>query len=149
MSTVDFNTLIYTASKSLKNPSAVIPEESNDLNHILQEKALQTVQHKAVFKQDLSIKAWFFNVFNKTVFGQEMNTVAANADISFAGAENGDLNEIHHVVNKMDSSMMTPFIMHFQGFKYEEIAQELNLPIEIIQERIEAARLSLVNEIGN
>lgn len=150
MSTVDFNTLIYTASKSLKNAEVDVPEASDDLNNVLQYKVLHMVQNKTVFKQELSIKSWFFNVLNKT-FTNHPESIAtiSNSQLDTTIVPNLDgVNEIHSVVTKMEEKLMVPFIMHFQGFKYEEIAENLNLTVEAVQERIQAARMFMVNQIS-
>jgi DNA-directed RNA polymerase specialized sigma24 family protein len=152
MTTVDFNTLIYTASKSLKNTEGEIsPEVHGHLNSMLQDKMLHVVQNKEVFKRDLSIKFWLFKVLNKTFQLQPEVSIAVGVNSSELKAQfpaSTELNEIHHAVNKMEEYLMIPFIMHFQGFKFEEIAADLNLPVETIKNRIESARMFLINEIS-
>jgi RNA polymerase sigma-70 factor (ECF subfamily) len=40
-----------------------------------------------------------------------------------------------------------PFMMYFEGFKYHEIAEELDLPIGTVKNRIFMARRDLKNHL--
>jgi RNA polymerase sigma-70 factor (ECF subfamily) len=51
--------------------------------------------------------------------------------------------EIIEVVNTLEDWVRVPFLMHFQGFKYEEIADELEVPLGTIKSRIFFARQKL------
>ncbi|MEM6379509.1 MAG: sigma factor-like helix-turn-helix DNA-binding protein, partial [Bacteroidota bacterium] len=51
--------------------------------------------------------------------------------------------EIYAQIDSLDTSLRIPFLMHVQGFKYEEIAQELDLPLGTVKSRIFFARKRL------
>lgn len=53
------------------------------------------------------------------------------------------VSEINRVLNSFADEYKVPFEMHVQGFKYEEIAQELGLPIGTVKSRIFFARKRL------
>jgi RNA polymerase sigma-70 factor (ECF subfamily) len=57
------------------------------------------------------------------------------------------LKELNVMVEDLDESIRIPFTMHFEGFKYQEIADELNLPLGTVKSRIFFARKELKDRI--
>jgi RNA polymerase sigma-70 factor (ECF subfamily) len=51
------------------------------------------------------------------------------------------------MVEALDDSIKVPFLMHFEGFKYQEIAEELALPLGTVKSRIFFARKALKEKI--
>jgi RNA polymerase sigma-70 factor (ECF subfamily) len=52
-------------------------------------------------------------------------------------------------MKNLDEVYRTPFIMHFRGFKYHEIAEKLNIPIGTVKNRIHIARKELKDMLNN
>jgi RNA polymerase sigma-70 factor (ECF subfamily) len=57
------------------------------------------------------------------------------------------LKELNGMVDSLDESIKVPFLMHFEGFKYQEIADELDLPLGTVKSRIFFARKALKDKI--
>jgi RNA polymerase sigma-70 factor (ECF subfamily) len=55
--------------------------------------------------------------------------------------------DINHAVNGLDDTYRTPFMMHFRGFKYHEIAAKLDIPIGTVKNRIHIARKELKDQL--
>ena len=51
------------------------------------------------------------------------------------------------MIKNMDESIKVPFEMHFAGFKYQEIADQLELPLGTVKSRIFFARKELKFQI--
>ena len=51
------------------------------------------------------------------------------------------------MVSGLDDSIRIPFTMHFEGYKYQEIADDLNLPLGTVKSRIFFARKELKEKI--
>ena len=47
------------------------------------------------------------------------------------------------MIERLDASLRVPFMLHYEGFKYQEIADELELPLGTIKSRIFFARKEL------
>jgi RNA polymerase sigma-70 factor, ECF subfamily len=58
------------------------------------------------------------------------------------------MQEITGMIERLDDSIRIPFLMHYQGFKYQEIADELQLPLGTVKSRIFFARKELKERIG-
>ena len=53
------------------------------------------------------------------------------------------LSELQQMVNSLDETLKVPFTMHYEGFKYQEIADYLELPLGTVKSRIFFARKEL------
>jgi len=49
----------------------------------------------------------------------------------------------------MDPAFGEPFKMHYNGFKYDEIAAQMDIPVGTVKSRIFQARKRLRNQLGN
>ena len=60
------------------------------------------------------------------------------------------MNELKEIVNKLEDNTRVPFLMHYYGYKYQEIADQLDLPLGTIKSRIFFARKELkANVLAN
>ena len=57
------------------------------------------------------------------------------------------LEDINHAIDSLSDEYRVPFMMHFEGFKYHEIAEDLDLPLGTVKSRIFFARKELKNQL--
>ena len=57
------------------------------------------------------------------------------------------LEDIQEAIAKLKAEYRDPFMMHFNGFKYHEIAEELAIPIGTVKNRIHIARKHLKSDL--
>jgi len=53
------------------------------------------------------------------------------------------MEELTKMIESLEDSIKIPFMKHFEGFKYQEIADELELPLGTVKSRIFFARKAL------
>ena len=53
------------------------------------------------------------------------------------------MDELNLMIESLDDSIKAPFMMHYTGFKYQEIADKLELPLGTVKSRIFFARKAL------
>ncbi|MEL6276644.1 MAG: sigma factor-like helix-turn-helix DNA-binding protein, partial [Bacteroidota bacterium] len=58
------------------------------------------------------------------------------------------IKELTGMIEKLDDSTRVPFLMHYQGYKYQEIADHLELPLGTVKSRIFFARKDLKQQIA-
>ena len=68
--------------------------------------------------------------------------------ISNSGDSNIMMQELTSMIENLDDSIKIPFLMHYQGFKYQEIADHLDLPLGTVKSRIFFARKELKDNIN-
>jgi len=57
------------------------------------------------------------------------------------------MDDISSAVGSLEDSYRTPFMMHYRGFKYHEIADKLHIPIGTVKNRIHIARKELKDKL--
>jgi RNA polymerase sigma-70 factor (ECF subfamily) len=57
------------------------------------------------------------------------------------------MDEINKAIEKLNHTYKTPFLMHFKGYKYHEIADILCIPIGTVKNRIHIARKELKDDL--
>ena len=57
-------------------------------------------------------------------------------------------NQIEELVEDLDDSLRIPFKMHFEGFKYHEIAEKTGIKMGTVKSRIHQARKVLIAQIN-
>ena len=55
--------------------------------------------------------------------------------------------ELNQAIDGISDEQRIPFIMQYQGYKYKEIAEELNLSIGTVKSRIFFCRKKLINRL--
>jgi RNA polymerase sigma factor (sigma-70 family) len=163
MTTLEFNELVFSASKSLKYPALKFTRNnSEDANDLIQDTLLKALRNEAKFKEGSNIKAWLFVIMRNTFISKYNNdkrnicvdstedefmlTTTGAVDYN-KGASNITINEIHKAIDKLDNVYKEPFMMHFAGFKYDEIAEKLDIPMGTVKNRIHVARKTLMKEL--
>ncbi|MBC7567061.1 MAG: hypothetical protein H7223_08840 [Pedobacter sp.] len=72
--------------------------------------------------------------------------IATAEDLSYAqlsssastnlGENKFTLEDINRTISSLQPEYSTPFLKYFEGYKYHEIAEELNIPIGTVKTRI-------------
>ena len=163
MTNIEFNNLVYTASKSLKYPALKFTRNNTeDANDLIQDTMVKALNNKAKFQQGTNIKAWLYIIMKNTFISkyhsdkkqtltdpiEEAHVFASEATTDYnKGTSNIALEEIYGAINKLDKIFKDPFMMHFSGYKYEEIAEKLNIPMGTVKNRIHVARQTLMTNL--
>lgn len=150
--TVPLNSFAYNLTKN--------KEESKDL---YQETAFRAMTNRDKFKAGTNLKAWLFTIMKNIFINNyrkkvKRNTILDDTDnmyylnstdlsISNGAGTNMVLDELHSMIKDLDDSIRIPFEMHFSGFKYQEIADQLELPLGTVKSRIFFARKELKHKI--
>jgi RNA polymerase sigma-70 factor (ECF subfamily) len=57
------------------------------------------------------------------------------------------MDDIQEAIESLEDVYKVPFMMHFKGFKYHEIADKLEIPIGTVKNRIHIARKILKEDL--
>lgn len=131
-------------------------EEARDL---LQDTTLKVLDNQDKFSEDTNFKGWVFtimrNIFinnyrrlvrNQTIVDQTEDLYHLNLpqESGFSTPEGAfNVKEITKVINSFADEYRIPFTMHVAGYKYNEIAEKMNLPLGTVKSRIYFARQKL------
>lgn len=165
MSTIEFNSKLDGLSTLLHSFAYNLTKNSEDAKDLYQETAFRAITNKDKFRPGTNFKAWCFTIM-KNIFinnyrrKSKANTIidstenmyyinSGSATISNDANSNILMKELVGMIDSLEDSIRVPFQMHYEGFKYQEIADELDLPLGTVKSRIFFARKALKNMINN
>jgi len=159
MSQVEFHSRFYEISPLLQAFAYNLTKNNDDAKDLMQETAFRAMTNQDKFMAGTNLKAWLFTIM-KNIFinnyrkKMKSNTIMDTTDnlyyinsgsavISNAGESNIAMKELTGMLDSLDDTIRIPFLMHYQGYKYQEIADHLSLPLGTVKSRIFFARKEL------
>ncbi len=156
MSTIDFQNMILRERSLLKNFALKLTANQEDAKDLLQDTFLKALKYKDKFAESTNLKAWLCVIMKNTfinnyrrkskanqfmVVVDDILTVRAATSYRANNVESElSAKEITQVVDKLKDEYKIPFTRYQEGFKYQEISDELNIPIGTVKSRIFLAR---------
>lgn len=160
MSTLEFYTALTGLESYLKSFAMTYTRNEEDAKDLTQETILKAIVYRDYYIPKTNFKAWVFTIMRNIFINQyrrktKSNTIfdhskdmflLTNAPGRSGSPENYmDGLELEKQIHKLEEEYLVPFQMHFQGFKYKEIAEKLGIPIGTVKSRIFLARKKLMN----
>ena len=158
MSTIEFQNKFNQLSTVLNTFAYNLTKNVEDAKDLFQETAFRAISNKDKFRPGTNFKAWLFTIM-KNIFinnyrkKMKANTIQDSTDnmyyIDSVGMvpnkadSNIMMNELQRMIESLDESLRIPFMMHYEGHKYQEIADNLVLPLGTVKSRIFFARKEL------
>ncbi|MDD2635351.1 MAG: sigma-70 family RNA polymerase sigma factor [Bacteroidales bacterium] len=162
MSTQDFNTRLMSYENSLSYFALSLTRDSETAKDLVQDTYLKAIQYRDKYTLDNNIKAWLFTILRNTYLNQVTrlsykNSVKDDSEDSYIikntlpENENAEslinTKDITSEINSLGKEYRIPFQMFLDGFKYKEIAEEIDLPIGTVKSRIFFARKILMERL--
>lgn len=163
MTTTEFNNKVLDFSNLLKPAAINLTRDLETAKDLIQETVYKALSNREKFKDGTNLKAWIFtimrNIFindyrrkrkRSTILDSTENSYFINIvahEIPNEGEADTYMNDISKALSQVNEIFRLPFIMHFEGFKYEEIAEELQIPVGTVKSRIHIARKSLKKQL--
>ncbi len=163
MSALQFNQQLEHYSAYLKAFALNLTRDVENANDLFQETAYRALKHQSKFRPGTNLKAWlatimkniFINNYRRskrqgvTLDGSDNAFLLDSPDrvVENSGEANLLMQELSVAIDKLNEDLRMPFLMHYQGYKYEEIADKLVLPLGTVKSRIHFARKNLRAQI--
>lgn len=159
MSTIEF-TASFQKMESLLLAFAIrLTRDEWEARDLLQETAFKAFKYRKLYQPHTNLRAWLMTIMRNTFINEyrkrkRRQTIQDNTAGSFL-LENGNqavfndgevnltLEELQEMIGKVEEWARIPFLMYYQGYKYDEIAEELNVPLGTVKSRIFFARRQL------
>lgn len=165
MSQLEFHTKLDKMSSVLHAFAYNLTKNVEDAKDLYQETAFRAITNQDKFRPGTNFKAWLFTIMKNIFINNyrkktKANTIMDSTDnmyyinsgsttINNQAESNIMMKELIKMIEELDNSIKVPFLMHYQGFKYQEIADQLDLPLGTVKSRIFFARKELKGLIGN
>jgi len=163
MASLEFNDLLISNADFLKPFANNLTKDSETAKDLFQETLYKALANQEKYNVGTNIKAWLFtimrNIFindyrrkakQQTIFDNTSNDFFLNYNRAavFNQAETDlRVKEIHEAIHLLPDIFKTPFLLYFEGYKYQKIAEALNEPLGTIKSRIHFARKLLKEQI--
>lgn len=129
-----------------------------DANDLVQDTFLKAFRYFATYTEGTNLSGWLFTIMKNT-FLNKCNNMASkkmsfvdHSDLNLLKQENVASNlgigkmandEIRKALSNLPKSLSEPFILHFEGHSYKELAALYNIPIGTVKTRIHSAKKML------
>jgi RNA polymerase sigma-70 factor (ECF subfamily) len=144
---------------NMRNFAYSLTLDAFEADDLVQDTSLRVLNNEEKFTENVNFKGWvltimkniFINNYRKFIRNQVI--ADTTEDMHYlnltqnSGIENPEssfyFGEIHKTINSFSEEYRLPFSMHIQGYKYDEIAQKMELPLGTVKSRIFMARKQL------
>ena len=159
MNTLQFQKKLLGMQENMMNFALMLTANKDDAKDLLQDTTLKVLDNQEKFVDNVNFKGWvltvmrniFINNYHKLVRTQtivDQSVDLYNLDvINDSGFNSPDgsyqIQEITKSINELNDDLRIPFSMFLSGYKYNEIAEKLNVPLGTVKSRIFFARQEL------
>jgi RNA polymerase sigma factor (sigma-70 family) len=138
-------------------------KDSDVAEDIVQDTILKALVNAEKYREGTNLKGWIYTIMRNIFINEyrrkkkyqymdsakEFDMYSPDRFLAINdGNSNMGMEEINKHIRVMENKHTMPFLMHFDGFKYEEIAETLKLPIGTVKNRIHLARKELQTRIN-
>lgn len=137
----------------------------DDAEDLLQDTYLKVMQNENSYKEDTNLKAWVITIMKNTfinnyrrkqrskVFIDQSEDLYYLSNSVSSNEDNADMHlyytEINKKIQEKKEEQKKPFEMFIDGYKYQEIADEMNISIGTVKSRIFFMRKRLMEELND
>lgn len=163
MTALEFSYSLNNMSDSLRPFAIRLTRDNEAAKDLLQETILKAYTNREKFTVGTNLKAWLYTIMKNTFITnyqrmskkntfidttENMHYINSSDNITENLAHgNFTMKDINSAIETLNDTYKVPFIKHFSGFKYHEIAEELNIPIGTVKNRIHIARKKLKKQL--
>lgn len=163
MTAAEFSQQFDQLSTKMYGFALKLTQNQERAKDLMQETALKAYRHRDKFRTGTNFRAWVSTIMRNTfindyrrrkkrqkvsepieefTFALESKTIISNQ-----GEMNLRLEEIAGMLDELSDLYRVPFLMHFRGYEYKEIAVHLDIPIGTVKSRIFIARKKLKEQL--
>ncbi|MCH8545475.1 MAG: RNA polymerase sigma factor [Cryomorphaceae bacterium] len=163
MSTAEFGNMISTHQQFLQNLALKLTKSGDDANDLMQETFFKAIKNKEKYQEGTNIKGWLYTIMKNTFINnyrkkKNQNTFVDETEnnyfINSRQAEKDvrtdrlvDQAYIMRQLETVESTYLDTFMMHYNGYKYEEIAEIMDIPLGTVKSRIFLARRKMMDKL--
>jgi RNA polymerase sigma-70 factor (ECF subfamily) len=148
----------------LKPFAITLTRDQEQAKDLMQETLYRALANKEKYNVGTNVKAWLYtimrNIFinnyrrrskQQTIFDSTPDDFLLNLSqgaVANDAVATLNMKEVQEAIDQLPEIFKTPFLLYFDGFKYNEIADMLTEPLGTIKSRIHFARKLLKTQIN-
>ncbi len=166
MTKAEFHGVLAQNYKSLRPAALRLTHSADEANDLIQETLLKALRNQEKFNDGTNIKAWLYTIMRNTFIthyhriikrtthidtSDDFNVIATSqSQIEYNRGEQTVLaDEIQKEISALPEMYQYPFMQYFVGFKYQEIAEDMDIPLGTVKNRIHVARKMLKERLDH
>lgn len=165
MTTIEFNKELGMVDTKLRRFAYKLTQNFDAARDLFQDTAYRALKNKEKFIPGTNFKAWCFTIMKnlfindyrkksraRIIFDDTQDNYFLNSSahtINNEGESVVMIKELTAIIDDLDEGFRYPFMRYFEGYKYQEIAEEMNLPLGTVKSRIFLARKVLKEQLKN
>lgn len=155
----NFESKLLSLQSNLLNFAYLLTSNRDDAYDLLQDTTLKALDNEDKYVDNVNFKGWVFTIM-RNIFINNYRKVVRSATVidqtedlyhlnlpQESGLETPEgsiaANEISTAINSFSEEYRIPSSMHVAGYKYNEIADKMGLPLGTVKSRIFFARKRL------
>ena len=163
MTALEFNTRFEELRPTMFAFAMKLSRNTEDANDLMQETSFRAFRSLERFQDGTHFKSWistilrnnFINEYRKRKTRNKIEAPVEEAFNTIANMQTAVSNpqsiilikELKDLISDLEDAYRIPFIMHYQGYAYDEIAENLNLKMGTVKSRIYYARKQMKGKI--
>lgn len=163
MSSKNFQSKLLGLQRNLLNFAYLLTSNRDDAYDLLQDSTLKALENEDKYVENVNFKGWVFTIMRNTFINNYRKVVRSATIIDQtedlyhlnlpqeSGLDTPEgsvaVNEITAAISEFSDDYRIPFSMHVAGYKYNEIAEKMNLPLGTVKSRIFFARQRLQKKL--
>lgn len=163
MTALEFNHAVLGLRENLRYFALSLTSDHEDADDLVQDTFVKVFSNKDKFNPSTNLKAWVYTIMKNTFINKYrrktkiqfindstnesffINQSNSTDHVTPASKLNHD--EMMAVLQGLEDAYRVPFEMYYNGFKYKEIAEELDLSIGTVKSRIFFSRKKLMEQL--
>lgn len=159
-----FDSLVRNEYLPMKSYALRLTHNLEDAEDLLHETMVRAIRYQDKFMEGTNFRGWLYTIMKNTFINnckranrsyiyydetekqQQLNSAASVAKND--GESRMVLKEINNAISRLSDNLRIPFMMSFTGYKYEEIAEQLHVPVGTVKIRIHCARKKLKTAVA-
>jgi len=155
----NFQTNLMNLQSNLLNFAFMLTSNRDDAYDLLQDTTLKALDNQEKYAENTNFKGWVFTIMRNIFINNYRRTARAATVVDTTDnlyhlnlSQDSGLDtpegsyatqEIVGAINELSEDYRVPFSMHVAGYKYNEIAEKMDLPLGTVKSRIYFARKRL------
>lgn len=134
----------------------------DDAQDLLQSTLLCALKSVGMYTEENNISGWLYTIMRNIFFNTTRhsgrcccmekediermmqlgeNALNDNAEIAF------DMSDIQRAIDTLDRPYKIPMSLYLSGYKYQEIAEKMGIPLGTVKSRIHASRVAVTRDV--
>lgn len=160
-----FKQRLLSLQTNMLNFAYALTSNRDDAYDLVQDTSLKVLANEDKFQDNTNFRGWVLTIMRNLFINKYRASVRAAVVVDRSddlyqinmsqdsGLESPEgalsVKEIDGALRQLDPDVGTPFHLYLQGYKYKEIAEQMDLPLGTIKSRIFVARKCLQRNLAD